>query len=170
MDVRKSFRIAICLLGITSLGALAGCGADHGLEASDVAFSGLDSAVVAEVLANPAATMKISQEPEDTRGSLAQGIVRNFIVCRDFYDTYEVWRRTGQAPAAPVLPQPSNPLEPSASGWPSEFRNYSDALRSGDITRLKSLLTGDSGCGVWVPAKAGDVSGPTIAVVVRGGS
>jgi hypothetical protein len=158
----------VALLAVVA--CLSGCSGPAPLDGSSPAFAGLDPRVVTEVLENPTAARKISEEPESTRDSMAQGIVRNFIVCREFLSAYETWLRSGVAPSSPPLPTPSNPLDPSASGWAQEYQNYAGPLNSGDISELKAALTNESGCGVWVPAKPGDVSGPTIADVVTGES
>lgn len=155
-----------CLLVMTVISA---CASSDEVKASDPTFQGLDPTVVSEVLANPVAVKKIDEEPAATRDSMAQGIVRNFIVCREFLVAYQDWQRTGLPPRDPSLPEPTNPLDPSNTAWLQEFPQYVATLHSGDPSRLRELLTNQSGCGSWIPASPGDVSGPTIASVVSSG-
>lgn len=141
------------------------CGRSVNIDASTPIFTGLDPTVVAEVLSNPVAEQKIKEEPDETKEMLAQGMVENFIVCRQFLHAYQAWQRTGTAPPTPEAPKPVSPR----SDWTGEFNAYAEPLRSGDIGQLRDALTNESGCGVWIPAKPGDVSGPTVAQVVKRG-
>lgn len=156
--------IACCLAVLT------GCGQGSISKDADY-FEGLDPSVVAEVLANPVAMQKIEQEPVDTHESLAQGGVRNFIVCRDALRVYQEWLRTGIQPTLAPLPMPDHPREPSHSLWKQDYARLVDLVRSGDPEQLRTRwLTGNGSCGQWIPAKPGDVSGPTIEDVVEGSS
>jgi hypothetical protein len=37
------------------------------------------------------------------------------------------------------------------------------------LAGLRQMLTGEGTCGTWVPARPGDVDGPTIAEIVAAG-
>lgn len=158
---------------ITLVAALvAGCGQFGAVDisAESSALAGLDGAVVAEVLANPIARQRINEEPEATRESMAQGIVRNFIVCRSAHDAYRTWIGTGIAPEPPPLPEPTNPIDPSAGNWVAVHASLVDSIQSGEPDRLRSWITGNGSCGVWIPAIAGQPDGLTINDAIESGA
>jgi hypothetical protein len=134
-------------------------------------FAGLPAAVVAEVLANPKAQANIRiVPPEDTarRATLWQGMVTDFVQCRALLGVYRTWTATGKAPQAPASLVPTTPTEDTLRESQIVDSFYRSEIASGDIRRLRSDLLNESGCGVWIPATPGDVTGPTIADVVRG--
>jgi hypothetical protein len=142
--------------------------ADSGkITASDPAFAGLDAAVVQEVLTNPSASEKLKTTSDADKRALSQGMVRNFSMCRAALDVYREWLRTGTAPIFAKQAAPANPSQ-SAIFADRTLKEFNKEVASGDISLLRNDLTNESGCGVWIPAKAGDISGPTIADVVRG--
>ncbi len=136
--------------------------------AGSAEFGGLDKAVVSEVLHNPVAMKKISEEPVATRASMAQGIVVNFEVCRDAYRVFDAWTTTGQAPALAPLPTPTSPQEPSYTDWKVSYGLLRNRIASGEIDQLRDWLTLSGSCGTWIPAKPGDANGPTIRDAVQG--
>jgi hypothetical protein len=75
-----------------------------------------------------------------------------------------------RAPPAQELAivRPDHPLQPSYGDLQMLYQFYGEHIRHGQVTTLADDLTNDSGCGKWTPAAPGDVSGPTIAEVVRG--
>lgn len=146
---------------------LSGCASDPALSASSDAFAGLDPAVTEEVLAHPAAKQKIAEEPAETRESMAQGIVRNFIVCRAAHEAYQSWMTSGVSPTLAPLPEPRSPREPSHSDWITAYERLEAHVTSGEPEQLRSWLTGTGSCGEWIPAAPGDASGPTIKDAVE---
>ena len=137
------------------------------LTASDPTFAGLDAVVVQEVLANPVAKQGVAGDASDATRARYQGMVRNFSACRAALSVYQEWSRTG---VAPVFPKQAAPLNPSpwAADMDADIKRFKTELTSGDISLLRDALTNESGCGAWIPAKSGDISGPTISDVVRG--
>lgn len=163
-------RSVITALSMAVVLSVTGCTtSDSPADASD-AYAGLDQAVVQEVFANPVAIQKIDEEPESTRLSMAQGIVRNFMVCRNAYDTYEQWLTTGERPELAPLPVPENPEEPSNGDWDVTFKALQDRLKSGEPDQLREWLTAEGSCGAWIPATPGDADGPTIRDAIEGES
>jgi hypothetical protein len=156
--------VSCCLI------ALAACSRSGGISGNADSFKGLDPSVVAEVLANPVASQKLQEEPEATKASLAQGMVRNFILCRQAFHVYQGWITTGTPPSLGPLPTPTHPLEPSNSAEVHDYAAVRTAIRSGEVEQLRFWLTAQGSCGQWIPAKAGDASGPTIKDVVEGAS
>ena len=158
----------------TVLGAallLTGCSSKAASpDADSPAFAGLDVNVVAEVLENPTAVERIKGEPDDTQDSMAQGIARNFIVCRNALDVYQTWIDTGVRPDLAPLPMPDNPVDPSARLWESDYASLEARAESGDPANLRDWLTLEGSCGAWIPANPGDPNGPTIADVVESSS
>ena len=148
----------------------AGCSHQGATSVDAPYFEGLDQTVVGEVLNDPVALQKIEEEPSDTRESMAQGIVINFMVCRDALRVYQGWRNTGVAPSLEPLPTPTNPREPSYSDWITSYANLETRVDSGELEQLRFWLTAEGSCGRWIPARPGDVSGPTIRDVVEGES
>lgn len=137
--------------------------------ASDPIFAGLPSAVVAEVLRNPAAQANIDMPiSAEDRNSLWQGMVENFVMCRQLLHVYTSWRATGMPSTADfAIPKPTHPLQPSYGDLTRLYPFYASHMKPGHIQDLAHDLTNDSGCGKWVPATPGDITGPTIADVVR---
>jgi hypothetical protein len=134
---------------------------------TDPVFAGLDQSVVVEVLANPQAQQNTAILPVSQRNAMWQGMVENFVMCRQVLDVYQSWTATGTAPSDP-LPI-TTPQHPAAS-FPAvvnAYRFYDSEIASGDPSRLRNDLLNHSGCGVWVPANPGDSTGPTIADIVR---
>lgn len=135
--------------------------------ASATEFAGLDPQVVAEVLANPTAQHNAAGASAADRPSLWQGMVGNFILCRQMLDVYTTWRDTGRPPVKfPAAEQPTDALA-SYTDLQRTYAFYRHEVASGDISRLRSDLSNDTGCGAWVPAHPGDAKGPTVADVVR---
>ena len=158
----KLLLLALCL------NLLAGC-SDSILSSPDAdVFQGLDPTVVSEVLANPAARAKIETEPKEGQPGLAQGIVMNFIVCRDLLKDYQQWQQTGIAPTLKPLPRPTNPDPLTDEDWELSYLDIKESIESGDPEELRDLLTGNPSCGEWIPAQPGDISGPTIEDVILG--
>ena len=133
-------------------------------------FKGLDGAVVDEVLANPVAIQKIEETPSAEQASMAQGIVMNFITCRQGLRAFEEWRLTGRVPTLGPFPQPESPTEPSYTSNRTQYDVMSDALDSGEIDRLVFVLTANGSCGQWIPANPGEPGGPTVQDLVEGRS
>ncbi|MDO5503569.1 MAG: hypothetical protein Q4G67_10390 [Actinomycetia bacterium] len=122
----------------------------------------MDPVVVREVLENPVAMESIEMEEElDARDSMAQGIVANFMTCRDVARVYEEWSATGTPPPFAAWPEPTKPL--AWYRWePGQRERLEGAVDSGDIEALRVFVTSESGCGNWIPATPGDINGPTI--------
>lgn len=144
----------------STLASCAGTGPD--LDAGSDVFEGLDPEVVAEVMANPVAWGKVQEEDEQTRASMAQGIVRNFIQCRGAFDAYRSWVTTGTTPEVPVVDAVVHPLEPAAGAIEQSQAYIEDAIASGEPARLKDFLVGEARCGEWIPVEPGRPDGPTI--------
>jgi hypothetical protein len=162
----RTFRIVVALPLLLFVGACSS--PDSGkVTASDPTFAGLDAAVVQEVLTNPTAVKKLDGIPKGDLLALNQGMVRNFSMCRAALDVYRGWLRTGTAPIFAKQETPVNPSQ-SAIFVDRTLKKFNKDVASGDISLLRNDLTNETGCGVWIPAKAGDISGPTIADVVRG--
>lgn len=161
--------IRVHLLLVVSASLVAACG---GAAVSPTApyFKGLDGAVVEEVLANPVAIQKIEETPSAEQASMAQGIVMNFITCRQGLRAFEEWRLTGTAPTLGPFPQPESPTEPSYTSNRTQYDAISDALDSGEIDRLVFVLTANGSCGQWIPANPGEPDGPTVQDLVEGRS
>jgi hypothetical protein len=162
----KNCRLVVCL-AVAAL-VVSGCAETDPLDVDSPVFAGLDQAVVEEVLDNPAATQKINEEPESTRASMAQGIVRNFLVCRDAYETYEGWITTGIRPELAPLPTPDNPEEPSNGDWATAYSALEDRVASGESDQLREWLTAEGSCGAWIPADPDQADGPTIRDAIDG--
>lgn len=147
--------------------AVAGCALGVPLSVDADFFEGLDLAVVAEVLDNPVARQKIEEEPILTRASMAQGIVVNFILCRDALRVYQEWVNTGVAPNLEPPPTPTNPREPSYSSIDDYYAQFETSIDSGELDQLRLLLTAEGSCGQWIPARPRNAEGPTIKDVVE---
>lgn len=147
-----------------------GCGmhsSNHTPPADDPVFAGLDTAVVREVLASPAAQQRVAGDDGAAAKARYQGMVRDFIACRSAFSVYQTWVATGEAPAFPDQPRPTNPAA-TATQLDQDIQQLRDHASSGDISLLRDDLTTESGCGHWIPVKPGDPSGPTIADAVNG--
>jgi hypothetical protein len=142
---------------------MSACGGGDDLSPDGEHFAGLDAATVAEVLENPVAMQRIEGDSAEDRRMRLQGMVINFIVCRDLFRVYEAWMTTGVAPAPNPFPVPDEPL----ADWPGEFASDRSALESGDPDRLRQVLSGPSTCGEWIPVTPGEPDGPTIEDAVR---
>lgn len=151
---------------------VAGCrGGSSVPAADDKIFEGLDPEVVAEVLAFPHARQSIGEKDERAvRDGLAQGMVRNFIVCRDAHRVYTAWVNTGSPPQLAANPVPANPVEPASTGFADYYAQLSTAVKSGEIDNLRFWLTAEGGCGQWIPAEPDEPEGPTIKDVIEGRS
>lgn len=136
------------------------------LSAADPVFAGLDSAVVTEVLTNPTATQRRQGLGRAEDETMAQGMVFNFVYCRAGLNAYKSWMSNGIPPAAPVKPSASKPTAADAD-FATQYKQLASAIHDGDPSALRSMLTAESGCGSWVPAKPGDTSGPTVADATR---
>ena len=162
----RTFKIAFVILLTLFAGA---CSSPDGAKvtASDPAFAGLDSVVVQEVLTNPKAIENLAGDSDVDMRARNQGMVQNFSLCRAALDVYREWLRTGTAPIFAKQAAPVNPSQWAADA-DRAVEKFNKEVASGDISLLRNDLTNETGCGVWIPAKAGDISGPTIADVVRG--
>ena len=158
----KLLLLALCL------NLLTGC-SDSILSSPDAdVFQGLDPTVVSEVLANPTVRTKIERRAKDEQPGLAQGIVINFIVCRDMLRVYQEWQRSGVPPKLQPLPHHANPDPITAESWELKYSGIKESADSGDPENLRDWLIGEGRCGEWIPAQPGDISGPTIEDVVLG--
>jgi hypothetical protein len=138
--------------------------------AGSVLFEGLPKDVVSEVLANPAALANVAMWPEeetDGRNALWQGMVINFTQCRQMLSIYEEWRPTGEPSSLPTLVLPTHPVGDVITTARQVDSSYRELLAQTNRSQLGEFLKNESGCGVWVPAKPGDVDGPVIADVVE---
>ena len=148
--------------------ALAGCSAGSPtLTPDDPLFAGLDRATVVEALESPTVTENLSGLDEAKMRAVYQNVVRNIYACRSALGVYQEWVRTGKAPTFPAQPTPTTPAM-----WSQEEDDdivyYRKLATSGEIASLRSELLDENGCGNWVPAKPGDVNGPTVRDIVRG--
>lgn len=155
-------RLATLACGSAVLAVVLTACAAADLDAGSEAFEGLDPAVVDEVMQNPVAWGKVQEEDEQTRASMAQGIVRNFVQCRAAYDAYRAWVTTGTTPDVPPLDAASNPLEPAATAIAQSQAYIEAAISSGEPDRLRDFLVGEARCGEWIPVEPGRPDGPTI--------
>ncbi len=127
-------------------------------------FDGLDPRVVEEVIANPAMLETITATQDEVyRRGFAQGIVINVIACRDALRVLEEWRATGVRGELAPLPLPRDPVSSAYEALLDSHEARRVALASGEIAELQELIDGQGGCGVGVPAVAGDLSGPSVA-------
>lgn len=132
-------------------------------------FEGLPKTTVVEVLNNPKAHTNISIWPaQETTGrnALWQGMVINFTQCRQMLTVYQEWKVTGVAPELPPLVLPVNPAGDVVRDAKIVDTSYREAIASGDPAQVSKLLQAESGCGAWVPARAGDTQGLVVADLV----
>jgi hypothetical protein len=163
----STIRIAVAACALACAATLTACGAGSEKlqlpSAGSAVFDGLPAAVVSEVLENPDATRKIlEEETVSARDSMAQGIVINFMTCREVAAAYQQWVTEGVRPHLADVPKVSAPREPSYPDAQAIHARLESLIASGDPSRLEATLQGPSSCGYWIPARPGDVSGPTI--------
>jgi len=157
--------VATCALACVATVAACGGGSETVRlpSAGSAMFDGLPTAVVSEVLENPDATRKIlEEETVSARDSMAQGIVINFMTCREVAAAYRQWVTEGVRPHLAAVPTVSAPQEPSYPDAQAIHARLESLVASGDPSQLEATLKGPSSCGHWIPARPGDVSGPTI--------
>ena len=159
MRIKQLFLMLLAL-------AMVGCGPDQ-MTTDAIHFEGLDPEVVAEVLTHPRAQRFINRG-EDMKGNIAQAITLNFILCRDAMRAYQEWTSTGIPPTLAPLPEPVHPQQYAYSDTLYEYNTYQQSILSGDPQVLLSLITGQQTCGRWIPARPGDLSGPTIEDILLG--
>lgn len=159
-------RAATLAIGIASV--LVGCASGATPPADDPVFAGLDPVVVAEVLASPVARDRVAGDQGDEERARYQNMVRNFSACRSALAVYQQWVKSGSVPAFPAQPRPAHPAM-WAADEDADIKNFQRLAAGGDIAPLRAELLDSQGCGGWIPAKPGDVSGPTVSDVVRGG-
>lgn len=164
MLLTRRLAVAACALACAATAAACSSQDDLALPAASApVFDGLDPAVVSEVLANPEASRKILEEETiSARDSMAQGIVINFLTCREVASDYRTWVTTGVRPSLKPVPVVAEPKQPSYGDAQAIHDRLESYVASGDPSQLAQTLTGPSSCGHWIPAKPGDVSGPTI--------
>lgn len=158
-------RIKQLVLALLAIG-MVGCGPEQ-MTTDAPHFEGLDPKVVAEVLSHPRARLFIDQS-EDWKPNIAQTITLNFILCRDAMRAYRQWTSTGIPPALAPMPEPVHPQQYAYSDARHQYNDYNQAIQSGDPQVLLSLITGQQTCGAWIPARPGELSGPTIEEVLLG--
>lgn len=144
-----------------------GCAQDNVFASDAKHFEGLDTTVVAEVLANPIERSRIEKRASDAQKNLAQVRVISFIMCRDALRVYQEWLTTGFPPDLRIPPTPTYE-ESGRYTWKYENENITQSIKTGNIDELRSRLTENGSCAQSVPAQPGDFSGPTIADVVQG--
>ncbi|ROS22959.1 hypothetical protein [Cellulomonas sp. PhB150] len=164
VPVGTAFAVSVSILALTACSS-----SEVKVDAAQPYFEGLEAAYVQEVLDNPVSRQKINEEPEDTRASMAQGIVRNFIVCRGVWDDYSKWITTGVRPDLVALPEPKNPEEPSATQWKTDYAYLESQYASGEPDQVRDWLTQPGSCGAWIPVSP-DKPDVTISDAVRAGS
>ena len=147
---------------------LTSCSSSHEVSADDPIFVGIDHRVAEEVLASTAVKERTQGDDEATTKMQLQGIALNFVLCRQAYAAYREWVTTGTQPSLPRPVRVQQPIRAAYSQYRRDRQMFGEELASGDIDVLRSHLLNDTGCGVWIPAKPGDQSGPTIADAVRG--
>lgn len=146
--MRRGLRLSAAIATLL----VAGCSSEPVISADGAAFAGLDGATVDEVLASADAMGRVEGWPDESaRLSVAQGVVRNFILCRDVAGAYSEWMVTGIAPETPALPVPDEPLEPSHGDWEVVYADLVSRFESGDPNEVRMWLTGETGCATWVP-------------------
>jgi hypothetical protein len=153
--------ISVCLVGLSA------CGGDAEVSTEASYFDGLDPDVVVEVLNDPVAAQKIDEEPEETQPSMAQGLVRNYVICREAFGAYRQWTTTGEVPKLAPIPSPDNPEEPSNETTERDYSSVKAAIESGEPQQLRSRLTAEGGCGQWIPAEPDGREGPTIKEAIE---
>jgi len=131
-------------------------------------FDGLDPALVAEVLGNPTSKWVIGSFEGEEQEQVAQGSVVNYGYCREMLRVYQEWTITGVRPELEPPRMPDSPRGDLAYWWGLTRAEAEDLLASGDIEQWRLGLANPNGNCAHVPAKPGDISGPTIAEVVKG--
>lgn len=164
---QRARRLGVLAFALAPLLALtAACSAQPApLSAADPIFAGLDPAVVSEALAHPQLKENWEGLPDDDKAR-AQNAVRNFANCRASLWVYQEWLRSGKAPSYPPQARPTNPQK-WAADMDREVELSTKLASGGDISALRADLVNESGCGSWIPAKPGDINGPTVGDVVR---
>jgi hypothetical protein len=94
----------------------------------------------------------------------------SWVMCRQMFNAYVAWTNSGQRPAVPTFAQrPTHPVSAHIlTEIEYDYRLYGQPIATNSITGLRDILANESGCGSWVPAKAG-TKGPVIGDVARGG-
>jgi len=164
------------IAGAAAVAVLATVGAINNQDVSAVPpsadsplFEGLPKTTVVEVLENPKAQANVAIWPaEETTGrnALWQGMVINFTQCRQMLTVYLEWQATGVARELPPLELPANPAGDVVRDAKVVDTSYREVIASGDPAQVSKLLLAESGCGAWVPARAGDTQGLVVADVV----
>ena len=177
---KGSKAVSVALSAVVAMGALGTLAASNSgavdqswPTAESPIFNGLPRDVVTEVLANPRAQENVRILPADAtvqRDALWQGMVINFVQCRQLLAIYQTWQETDNAPELPPLVLPTLPGSSVVKDATIIDGFYRSEVASGDIAKLRADLTNESGCGPWIPANPGDVAGPTIADVVTSGN
>ncbi|MCI9889938.1 hypothetical protein JT358_16000 [Micrococcales bacterium 31B] len=120
------------------------------------------------MLASPSSRERAASEDPAQERSLWQGIALNFAQTRDAYRIYVEWRDTGTPPEVAADLKVSEPMQ----GY-KDYLRAQTALReivaSGEIEQLRAYLTNQTQGGFWIPARANDVKGPTVADAVKQG-
>lgn len=137
--------------------------------ADDPAFDGIDQATVQEVLASKRELATLATEQtEEGKKSLAQGIAMRFVTCREYYRMYDSWMRTGQRPVMPPKRQPTHPYPDPDKENDMERSDVRTFLASNDMTGLGKWIANPSGgCGNDIPLKPGDETGPTLSDAIK---
>ncbi len=158
------------VVGIALVLSLTLVGCDRGERLSPDAsyFQGLPRSVVDEALGNPTVRRNLQGDPQAMMESLAQASVRQIIFCREALRIYEGWIDTGEPPTISPGPVPAHPIEPGNGAIQQDYASLKETVSSGDPIQLRSYLTGNGGCGQWVPAAPGDIDGATVAQVIEG--
>jgi len=99
---------------------------------------------------------------------MAQGIVINFMTCREVAAGYRTWVTQGVRPKLRPVPSVGAEKQPSYDDAKAIRDRLESLIASGDPSQLRVTLEGPSSCGHWIPAKPGDVSGPTIEDSLKG--
>ena len=167
----------VVILGVVLVGAMGSSaasmlGANDGRwpTADSLVFAGLPKDVVNEVLANPRAQRNVKMWPSaatDQRNALWQGMVINFVECRNVLAAYQSWNSSGKVPTLPAVALPATPVGAVVKDAMLVDGFYRSEIKSGDVARLRVDLLNESGCGVWIPARPGDATGPTIADTIK---
>lgn len=156
----------ICVLGLAFL--LSACGESEP-DSSDKIFEGFDPALVDEVLKDPSTSAAIRQLPEGLQSSAWQYNVAEFGSCRSLYGAYQDWLATGVQPEYPPWPRPAVPEGDFGEHVEVGEAHQRQAFESGDPSEVQKYLTAEMSCGTWVPVRAYDRAGDTIADALGAG-